>query len=157
MTTWTQAGVPEQEFPTTPAASTAVPVYQPREQVIRTPKVAYRGQPGTSTAVLYTAPILTSSPTGASPCTALVKCINVCNTSTSALTYTITVVESGGSVATNRAIFKDVAIAAKTSHIFMYADDEFALADGETINGTATQAFSGAEVTLRITVVELTH
>lgn len=122
--------------------------------VVRSPKVAYRGQLGSSTGVLYTAPQLTAPPTGTAPCTALVKSIIVANTDTSARAYTMTVVESGGSVADNRAIFKDVAIAAKTTHTYFFDDDNFPLADGETINGLADSA---NKVTVRIGVVEYTY
>lgn len=124
-----------------------------REQVVRTLKVGYRGQLAATTGVLYTAPSLTSVPTGTAPCTACIRSIHVCNTDTTARTYTITVVESGGSVADNRAIFKDVAIAAKTTHFYIYAQDAMPLGDGETINGLADSA---TKVTVRIGVEEMT-
>ena len=130
------------------------PVYPSRDQMVRTPKVAYRGQLAATTAVLYTAPSLTSPPTGSAPCTALVKSIIVCNTDTVARTYTMTIVESSGSVADNRAIFKDLTIAAKTTATYLYEDDSFPLADGETINGLADAA---AKVTVRIGVIEYTY
>jgi hydrogenase maturation factor HypF (carbamoyltransferase family) len=83
-----------------------------------------------------------------------VKSIIVCNTDTVARTYTMTVVEFGGSVADNRAIFKDVSIAAKTTHTYFFDDDNLPLADGETINGLADSA---NKVTVRIGVVEHTY
>jgi hypothetical protein len=137
--------------------SAAEPLYQRREQIIRTPKVAYRGQLSVATSVLYTAPSLTNSPSSATAggiATSQIRRITVCNTDTVTRTYTFTIVETGGSVADNRAIAKDVSIAPKTTHIYRYEADEEVLMDGETINGLAS---SGSRITVRISVVETTH
>lgn len=157
MSEWTQAPLESQDFPTVPTASIAVPLYQPREQIIRTPKVAFRGQLTASSVVLYTAPTLASSPTSSATgtqATSQIRRIDVCNTDTVARTYTITIVESGGSVAANRNVFDAVSIAAKTTHIYRYEQDESPLMEGETINGLADTTL---KVTLRISVTETTH
>lgn len=125
------------------------PLYQPRDQVKRTPKVAYRAQLGSSTGVLYTAPAVTGLPTGTPPSTSLLKSLNVCNCDTVARTFTITI----GGTTDAYAVFKDATIAAKTTYTFIFADDEFPLADSETINGLADSA---NKVTVRIGVVEIT-
>src|SRR5689334_5390714 len=75
---------------------------------ILTPKALYRGQLPSSVGILYTAP---ATNTG---CFAIIKEFWVCNTDTVARTFTLYVVEAGGSVADDRAICKDVTIAAKT-------------------------------------------
>lgn len=131
------------------------PVYPSNTaQVVRIPKVGYRGQLAASTGVLYTAPSITSAPEGTAPCTALLKSLNVCNTDTAQRTFTVTIVESGGSVADNRAIFKDATIPAKTTYTYVFDDETWPLGDGETINGLADSA---SKVTLRIGVVELSY
>ena len=132
-----------------PTAPLITGLQQPVNVFARTPKLGYLGQSAATTAVLYTAPSMTGLPTGTSPCTALVKSINVCNTDSSARTYTITV--GGTSDAT--AIFKSVSIAANTTHHHSYPDDSFPLADGVTVNGLADSA---SKVTVRIGVVEIT-
>ncbi len=126
-------------------------VDQPQQQIIRTPKCGYRGQLGTSTAVLYTAPSDTT-PVGSSQ-GALLKSLIICNTDTVTRTFSIRVVESGGSVATNRSIFELASIAANTTYHYTFQDEEFPLDSGETINGLASAA---TVVTVRINVVELT-
>lgn len=126
--------------------------YRQREQIIRTPKCGGRGQLGTSSATLYTAPSDTS-PTGSTQ-GAILKSLVLCNTDSSARTVTIYVIESGGSVADNRANFKDLSIAAKTTTVLTFPDDCFMLDSGETIRGLADSANL---VTYRINVVEVTH
>jgi hypothetical protein len=128
------------------------PVYIPREQIIRTPKCGGRGQLGTSSSTLYTAPSDTS-PTGSTQ-GALLKSIVLCNTDSSARTVTLYLVESGGSAADNRAIFKDLSIAAKTTTVLTFPDDCCMLDSGETVRGLADSA---SVVTYRINVVEVTH
>jgi hypothetical protein len=124
---------------------------QPRDRVIRTPKCGGRGQLTASSATLYTAPSKTT-PTGSTQ-GALLKSIILCNTDTSARTVTIYVVESGGSAADNRAILKDLTIAAKTTHTEFFPDDCCPLDSGETVRGLADVTL---KVTYRISVVEIT-
>ena len=128
------------------------PVYIPREQIIRTPKCGGRGQLGTSSTTLYTAPSDTS-PTGSTQ-GAILKSIILCNTDSSARTVTLYLIESGGSVADNRAVFKDLTIAAKTTTVLTFPDDCCPLDSGETVRGLADSA---SVVTYRISVVEITH
>lgn len=140
-----------------PLSASATPLYVAREQVIRTPKVAFHAMLTGSTAVLYTAPTLASSPTSSATGTqasSQIRRITVCNTDTSARTYTLTIVESGGSVADNRAIAKAVTIAASTVHIYRYEQDEEPLMEGSTVNGLADTTL---KVTVRLTVVDTTH
>jgi len=128
------------------------PIYASRDQIIRTPKCGGRGQLGTSSSTLYTAPSDTS-PTGSTQ-GALLKSIVLCNTDSSARTVTLYLVESGGSAADNRAIFKDLSIAAKTTTVLTFPDDCCMLDSGETVRGLADSA---SVVTYRINVVEVTH
>lgn len=139
------------DAPTILLGSPSSPIESRRDQIIRTPKCGFRGQLTAATAQLYVAPSATT-PTGSTQ-GALLKSIIVCNTDTVARTYTLTIVEAAGAVADNRAIFKDATIAAKTTHEFMYDDEDFPLDSGETINGLADLTL---KVTVRIGVVELT-
>lgn len=128
------------------------PLYLPREQVIRTPKCGARGQLSNSNGTLYTAPSDTS-PTGSTQ-GAILKTLVLCNTDSSTRTVTIYVVESGGSAAANRMILSVMPIAAGQTLELFYADDEFPLDSGESIQGLASTA---SVVTYRINVVELTN
>ncbi len=123
----------------------------PVDQIYRNPLCGGRGQLTASSVTLYTAPNV-SSPTGNTQ-GALLKSIILCNTDTSARTVTIYLIESGGSVADNRAILKDLTIAAKTTHTEFYPDDTCPLASGETVRGLASLT---AVITYRISVVERT-
>lgn len=153
MSEWTIA--PIEESAIKPVAVTALtlqqPLYLPREQVIRTPKCGARGQFAATNATLYTAPSGTS-PTGNTQ-GAILKSLILCNTDTSQRTATIYLVESGGSAADNRAIYKDVTIAAKTTVVLTFPDDTCTLDSGETVQGLADAA---SKVTYRINVVEIT-
>lgn len=124
------------------------------QQVVRTPKQGYMGQLAAASATLYTAPSLTSSPTGTATCTASLRGLNVCNCDTVSRTFTMYVVESGGSAADDRAIFKDVTIAAKTTLFFLWGADAMPMADGTTLRGFADSA---NKVTVRVSVEELTY
>lgn len=127
------------------------PIFVPREQVIRTPKCGARGQLSNSNGTLYTAPSA-SSPTGATQ-GALLKSIVLCNTDTANRTVTLYAVESGGSAAANRAVLSAAIIGPGVTITIAFADDEFPLDSGETIQGLADSA---SKVTYRINVVELT-
>jgi hypothetical protein len=152
MTDWTMADSQVMERRMVSTIIDTRPVYIPREQIIRTPKCGGRGQLGTSSSTLYTAPSDTS-PTGSTQ-GALLKSIVLCNTDSSARTVTLYLVESGGSAADNRAIFKDLSIAAKTTTVLTFPDDCCMLDSGETVRGLADSA---SVVTYRINVVEVTH
>lgn len=121
-------------------------------QVGRTPRCGARGQLAATNATLYTAPVPTNTPMGSSFGTALLKSIILTNTDTVGRTATIYLVESGGTAADNRAIYKDVALAAKTTTVLTFPDDCCTLDNGETVQGLADAA---AKVTYRINVVEL--
>jgi hypothetical protein len=139
--------------PEFPASTSKAIVYQ-RERVIRTPLVGFRGQLTGSAATLYTAPVLQAGlPTGTSQAAALVKSLIMCNTDTSARTVTVYAIESGGSAADNRAVFKDLSIAAKTTVEYFYPDDCFPLGSGEFIQGLADTTL---KVTVRLNVLQLT-
>ena len=125
--------------------------FQPRDQVIRTPKCGARGQLTGSNATLYPSPAV-SSPTGATQ-GALLKSIVLCNTDVSARTVTMYVIESGGSVAANRMILSAMSIAASTTVTLTFPDDTFPMDSGETVQGFADTTL---KVTYRINVVELT-
>lgn len=129
-----------------------VPLYVQREQIVRTPKCGGRGQLGTSASTLYTAPSGTS-PTGSTQ-GAVLKSLILCNADSSAHTATIYLVESGGSTADNRAIFKDLSIAAKTTTVLTFPDDCCPLDSGELVRGLADSA---SKVTYRVNVVEITN
>lgn len=156
MTTWTVAPASESSQPPTPAGSVEpTQPYAPREQVIRTPKCGARGQlTATTNTTVYTAPTLTENPTGSSFATALLKCLILSNTDSSARTVTAHAVESGGSVAANRVIFPAQSIAAGTSVYLTFPDDTFPLDAGEFINLIAVTANT---ISYRVNVVELTH
>lgn len=124
-------------------------VQMQRDQVTLFPKCGGRGQLTTSSATLYTAPTGTT-PTGATQ-SALLKSIILCNTDTTSKTVTIYLVETGGSVADNRAILKDLTIAAKTTHTEFFPDDCCPLDGGETVRGLAS---ANTTVTYRVNVVE---
>lgn len=123
-------------------------------QLARTPRLVNAGQLGTSAATIYTAPSLTNTPTGAALGSACVRSLIVCNTDSSARTYTIYAIESGGSAADNRAIFKDATIAAKTTHVHEWASDAFPLGDAATLSGLADSA---TKVTVTIGVEQITY
>lgn len=128
---------------------TAVPrqVYN-RDRHIRTPVCGGRGQLTATSAILYTAPSGLIS--GAASQKAVVTGIIFSNTDTVSRTITLYFIESGGSVADNRAVMKDVTIAAKT----MYREPfDTPLESGETIRGLASVA---AVITYRINIDELT-
>ncbi len=119
----------------------------------RVPKVGYRGQLSGSSAVLYTAPTITGNPTAGSVSSFLRGAV-VCNTDSSARTYTLRAVESGGTSNDARAQYDEVTIAAHTTHRHTFKDGEFPLAEGETINGLASVA---DVVTVRLSVEEITY
>lgn len=130
----------------------SAPIYEPRGQIVRTPKCGARGQTTASATTLYTAPLGTS-PTGSTH-GALLKSLILCNTDSSSRTVTIYLVESGGSATDARAIYKDLAIAAKTTVILSFPDDGCPLDGGEMVQGLASVT---NVVTYRIGVVEITN
>lgn len=152
-TTWTIAPITDSvQAPSVVGGSPiGAPIYLQREQVIRTPKCGARGQFTGSNATLYTAPSVTS-PTGSTQ-GAMLKSVILCNTDTTARTVTMYIVESGGSAADNRCLYKDYSIAAKTTSVLLFADDECPLDSGETVQGLADTTL---KVTYRLGVVELT-
>ena len=107
-----------------------------------------RGQLSGSSATLYTAPS-TTTPLGSTQY-ATVK-LWLCNTDTVDRTVTIYLIESGGSVADNRAILKDATIAAKQSIGIEFGAEGFTLESGETLRGLASSA---NVVTYRVEAVQ---
>lgn len=109
-----------------------------------------RGQLTAASTTLYTAPS-TTTPLGATQ-KALLTSLVLCNTDVAARTVTIYMIESGGAVADNRAILKDVSIPAKTTFMFE-PQTPIPMESGETLRGLASVA---TVVTYRVSVVELT-
>ena len=119
-----------------------------RDRWISTPINMGYGQLSNSSGTLYTAPSGTIA--GASSQKAILREIWLSNTDTSTRTVTLYVVENGGSAADNRALLKDVTIAAKT----MYRIEcECVLESGETVRGLADSA---SKVTYRLSGEALT-
>jgi hypothetical protein len=104
----------------------------------------YIGQLTGSSTTLYTAPSAYSvaNSVGLNP-KSIIRCISLCNTDSSAHTVTLYLVESGGSVADNRAITKAVSIPA--NYTWVLDNIEFVLEAGDTIRGLA-------DTTLKVTV-----
>jgi hypothetical protein len=109
-----------------------------------------RGQLTAASATLYTAPSVTT-PLGATQ-KALLTSIIFCNTDVAARTVTFYLIESGGAVADNRAMWKDVSIPAKTTMTFE-PQTPIPLESGETVRGLASVT---TVVTYRVSVIELT-
>lgn len=122
-----------------------------RDLYIRTPKHGGRGQLTAAATTLYTAP--SGSIAGSATQKATLKSLILCNTDTASHTVTIYLVESGGAAADNRAIYKDLPLAAKATSILTFPDDCCTLDSGETIQGLADLTL---KVTYKISVVELT-
>lgn len=109
----------------------------------------YIGQLGSSSSTLYTAPApnAVANPLGIEPKTVIEE-IWLCNTDTAARLVTMYLVESGGSAADNRAIFKDLLIQPKESY---QVTGKFVLEASGTIRGLSdvasrvTVAISGTE------------
>jgi hypothetical protein len=102
------------------------------------------GQLTASSTTLYTAPSVPTiaNSVGLNP-KAIVRLISLCNTDSSARTVTLYLVESGGSVADNRAITKAVSIPA--NYTWILDNLEIVLEAGDTIRGLA-------DTTLKVTV-----
>jgi hypothetical protein len=103
----------------------------------RIPRRFYQGTLTASSTTLYTAP---SAPTvansvGQNP-KAHIKQIRVTNTDTSARTFTLYLVPSGGSVGATNTIHSAVTIAANTDYIYDGLED--ILEAGDTIRGLAS-------------------
>ncbi len=124
-------------------------ITQNRSLVVATPAAVQTAQLTNASTTLYTAPSRTT-PIG-SIARAKLTSIVFCNTDSSARTVTVYLIESGGSVADNRAILKDVSIPAKTTWVFDAGADGIPLANAETIRGLASVTLV---VTYRISVVE---
>lgn len=119
-----------------------------RDRWIETPINMGYGQLAAASGTLYTAPSGTIA--GASSQKAILREVWLSNTDTTARTVTLYVVENGGSVADNRALLKDVSIAAKT----MYRIEcECVLESNETVRGLADSA---SKVTYRLSGTQLT-
>ena len=129
-------------------------VQQIRAQVARTPRCVFHDMLTGAAATLYTAPSPTNLPTGSSVGTALLKSLVITNTDSSARTYTLYVIPSGGSAADKYCIAKDESIAAKTKYEFVYPDDSFPINAGEFIQGLADTTL---KVSIRVNVVELSQ
>lgn len=102
------------------------------------------GQLTASAVALYTAPaaLTVATSVGLNP-KAVVRNVTICNTDTVARTVTLYIVESGGSVADNRAVVKAASIPANFTWIL--DNIEWTLEAGDTIQGLA-------DVTLKVTV-----
>jgi len=118
-------------------------------QIFRQPKAGARGQLAGSVAILYTAPAVVT-PTGSNQ-GALLKSIHLYNGDSVTRTVTLYFIESGGSVAANRAFV--TTLTAGQWVMLEFPDETFPLDSGETVRGFASTADI---VTYRINVVELT-
>jgi hypothetical protein len=109
-----------------------------------------------STGTLYTAPTINPNlPTNATDIAmAEVKSIILCNTDSSDRTFTLYVVESGGTADATRMLFNGVTIKAGETLEYWYGEDVFPLASAETIRGKASVA---DKVTIRIGVRVLSY
>jgi hypothetical protein len=118
---------------------------------ILTQKILARGQLPSSVGVLYTAPV---SNTGAK---AIVKELWLSNTDTATRTITLYVVEAGGAVADNRAVMKDITIAAKTWYRIPTSFVLDSAVIGSTLTGDTLQGLSDAasKITYLVSGVEL--
>ncbi len=156
MTDFTVASVPGPNVGTPIGVSTDPnPVYTKGPQVIRIPRCGARGQLPSSAGVLYTAPALTSVPGSSSNYgTSILTSVILCNTTGGAVTYTLYLVESGGSVADNRKLFKAISLGAGETDIVEFGNDGCPMNDGETLQGLAGSATS---ITYRVNVEELAY
>lgn len=107
-----------------------------------TPKMMYSGQPGTTATTLYTVPAST---------TAIVKKINICNTTASDATITISFVASGGTASASNRITNNLVISANSTVPIDQMSD--VIANGGFIS--AVQGTSSA-ITLYISGIEVT-
>lgn len=103
------------------------------------PKLLYRGQLAASSGTLYTAPaaFTVANPVGLNP-KAEIQEIWICNTDSSARTFTLYTIENGGSAADNRAIYKNKSIAANET--IRISEGKLILEAGDTIRGLADSA-----------------
>jgi hypothetical protein len=108
---------------------------------VYTPKEFYIGQPGTTATTLFTVPVST---------TYIVKCINICNTTSSAATITVNKVASGGSASAANRMLSSLNINANDT--VMIDNISWTMTAGQFISalqGTSsalTIYFSGLEV-----------
>lgn len=107
-----------------------------------TPKMMYSGQPGTTATTLYTVPAST---------TAIVKKINICNTTASDATITINFVASGNAVSAANRVTSSLTITANSTVPIDQMSD--VIATGGFIS--ATQGTASA-ITLYISGIEVT-
>lgn len=113
------------------------------------PRQLCQGQLGSSNATLYTAPATPS--TMANTPTVLLTEITVCNTDSSARTFTLYVVASGGTASAANAIFYQESIPATTSRTYTKGT---VLAASGTLQGLSdaaskvTYTVSGMEVSM---------
>lgn len=101
----------------------------------------YRGQPGSTSTTLYTAPSTAGS-------YAIVKEVVICNTDVEDLTIDLHTVENAGSVADDRKLLSAALIPTGATVVFGF---NTVLEANETIRATAEQA---SEITLTISGVE---
>ena len=139
---------------TAPGISAPVQQPQPGRQITQSvlawmPTCGARGQLSGSSTTLYTAPTGTT-PTGNTQ-KAKLKAILLHNTDSVDRTITIYIIESGGSVADNRAMLKAVTIPTGKLWIIEFGDG-VTLEGGETVRGLASTA---NVITYRIDVEEM--
>lgn len=113
------------------------------------PKQFYKGQPGTTVDILYTAPAVPTiaNQVGLNP-KAAAKEFWIANVTATAATITLYIIESGGLVADNRAIMKGVSIQANTSY---QVTGNFNIEAGGTVQGLQGTA---SAITVEISGVE---
>lgn len=150
MTDWNVQPTPE--LVGEPIKSVNEPLYQPREQVIRTPRRGGHGQLAGSSATLYTAPTPALAPTGSDYATSMVMWLSLHNEDASSRTATIHIVESGGSVGDNREHYV-ISLAANETVMIEFGDKGLPLHAGDTVRGTGSAADT---ITYYISVEELT-
>lgn len=110
------------------------------------PKQLYQGQLGTSSATLYTAP---GGTVGQVMQRTIIKEIIVCNTDSSDRTFTLNVVDSGGSASAANEIFAAQSITANTTSIYRLTT---VIEGGGTLRGLGSVA---DKVTLTVSGIEL--
>jgi hypothetical protein len=115
-----------------------------RDQVNRVPVVGARGQlTTTSNTTVYTAPTLVehpNDPLATSIASVIMTSLVLTNTDTVARVVSAHLVESGGSVAANRAILSALSIAASTMTVVEFGDKGCPMASGEFLNLISTTA-----------------
>jgi len=121
-----------------------------QQVVVWLPVFGGRGQLGSSSATLYTAPTSTT-PTGTLP--TLLTSVVLCNTDTVDHDVTLYLVESGGSAAANRMLLSAATIPTGKTWVLDFGDEGgIALEGAETLAGFADLA---SKVTYRVSVKQM--